>query len=104
MTQYFTLFTRAASTKKQGLRLAFGARTGRSTARNRAKRQARETYRLYRSRLPEAKEVVITSRGNIDGLSRRAVRQQLVELFGRAIQAPAQSPGTRHTTMRTSST
>src|SRR3990172_9339446 len=47
-TRHFTLYVRPASTKKQGLRLAFGARAGRSTVRNRAKRQAREAHRLNR--------------------------------------------------------
>lgn len=86
-TKYFTLSARPASTKKQGLRLAFGVRAGRSTARNRAKRQARELYRLNRHRLPETKELVITSRGSIDALGRRATRDQLMQLFERTAAA-----------------
>jgi ribonuclease P protein component len=100
VTRYFTLYARPASTKKQGLRLAFGARAGRSTVRNRAKRQAREAYRLNRQKLPEAREIVITTRGSIDSLRRQALRDQLAELFGRATASFPPLRGARPTTTR----
>jgi ribonuclease P protein component len=99
-TRYFTLYVRPASTKKQGLRLAFGARAGRSTVRNRAKRQAREAYRLNRQKLLEMREVVITTRGSIDRLRRRAIRDQFVDLFARATASFPPLRGARPTTTR----
>jgi len=99
-TRHFTLYVRPASTKKQGLRLAFGARAGRSTVRNRAKRQAREAYRLNRQKFLEMREVVITTRGSIDRLRRRAIRDQLVELFARATASVPPLRGARPTTIR----
>lgn len=86
-TKYFTLYSRPASTKKQGLKLAFGVRAGRSTIRNRAKRQARELYQLNHHRLPASREFVIASRGSIDALGRRATRDQLMQLFERIATA-----------------
>ena len=98
VTRYFTLYARPASTKKQGLRLAFGARAGRSTVRNRAKRQAREAYRLNRQKLLETREIVITTKGSIDRLRRRAIRDQLVELFARATAFSLPLRGAKPTT------
>lgn|SRR5574341_1228121 len=98
VTKYFTLYARPASTKKQGLRLAFGARAGRSTVRNRAKRQAREAYRLNRRKLLETREIVITTKGSIDRLRRRAIRDQLVELFARATASSPPLRGAKPTT------
>ena len=98
VTRYFTLYARPASTKKQGLRLAFGARAGRSTVRNRAKRQAREAYRLNRQKLLETREIVITTKGSIDRLRRRAIRDQLVELFARATASSPPLLGAKPTT------
>jgi len=98
VTRYFTLYARPASTKKQGLRLAFGARAGRSTVRNRAKRQAREAYRLNRQKLLETREIVITTKGSIDRLRRRAIRDQLVELFARATASSPPLRGAKPTT------
>jgi len=73
--------------------LAFGVRAGRSTARNRAKRQARETFRLNRHKLPVGIDLVVTTRGAIGALSRRALRDQLSELFDRARKlSPPQEP------------
>ena len=100
VTRYFTLYARPASTKKQGLRLAFGARAGRSTVRNRAKRQAREAYRLNRQNLLETREIVITTKGSIDRLRRRAIRDQLVELFARATTSSPPLRGAKPTTIR----
>lgn len=100
VTRYFTLYARPASTKKQGLRLAFGARAGRSTVRNRAKRQAREAHRLNRQKLPEAREIVLTTRGSIDRLRRRAIRDQLLELFARATAPSPPLQGAKPTTTR----
>ena len=100
VTRHFTLYARPASTKKQGLRLAFGGRAGRSTVRNRAKRQAREAYRLNRQKLPEAREIVLTTRGSIDRLTRRAIRDQLVELFARATAPSLPLRGAKPTTTR----
>ena len=98
VTRYFTLYARPASTKKQGLRLAFGARAGRSTVRNRAKRQAREAYRLNHQKLLETSEIVITTKGSIDRLRRRAIRDQLVELFARATASSPPLRGGKPTT------
>lgn len=64
--------------------MAFGVRMGRSTARNRAKRQTREQYRLTRHKLPEGIDIVITNRGTINTLSRRGMRAELAELLDRA--------------------
>ncbi|NJD67544.1 MAG: hypothetical protein C3F12_13530 [Candidatus Methylomirabilota bacterium] len=80
-TGYFTLYARFASTKKQALRLAFGARTGAAVVRNRAKRQSREAFRLNRDRLPENIEILITSKKGIGALSRRDMRNQIRSLF-----------------------
>ena len=98
VTRHFTLYTRPASTKKQGLGLAFGARAGRSTVRNRAKRQAREAYRLNHQKLLETSEIVITTKGSIDRLRRRAIRDQLVELFARATASSPPLRGGKPTT------
>lgn len=100
VTSHFTLYARPASTKKQGLRLAFGARAGRSTVRNRAKRQAREAYRLNRQKLLETREIIITTKGNIDRLRRRAIRDQVVELFARATASSPPPRGAKPTTGR----
>ncbi len=82
--RYFTLYAGFASTKKQGLTLAFGLRAGPSTVRNRAKRQARDTFRFYRKKLQDGISIVITSRGDIGTLTRRDIRNQLSELLDRA--------------------
>ncbi|CBE70023.1 MAG: ribonuclease P protein component [Candidatus Methylomirabilis oxygeniifera] len=79
--KYFTLYARFASTKKQQLQLAFGARTGTATVRNRAKRLARETFRLNCHRLPAGIEILITAQKGIGALSRRDMRGQIVDLF-----------------------
>ncbi len=81
---YFTLYAGFSSTKKQGLTLAFGVRAGPSTVRNRAKRQAREMFRVYRDKLPERISIVITNRGGIGALTRREMRDQLSKLLSRA--------------------
>jgi len=99
-TRHFTLYVRPASTKKQGLRLAFGARAGRSTVRNRAKRQAREAHRLNRQKLLETRQIIITTKGSIDRLRRRAIRDQLVELFARATASSAPLRGAKPSTTR----
>ncbi|MBZ0169266.1 MAG: ribonuclease P protein component [Kofleriaceae bacterium] len=78
---YFTLYARTASTKKQGLRLAFGARTGTAVVRNRAKRLAREAFRLNRHQLSGGVEFLITAKRGIETLSRRDMREQLLGLF-----------------------
>lgn len=100
VTRHFTLYARPASTKKQGLRLAFGARAGRSTVRNRAKRQAREAYRLNRQKFLETREIIITTKGSIDKLRRRAIRDQIVELFARATASSPPPRGAKPTTGR----
>lgn len=100
VTRHFTLYARPASTKKQGFRLAFGARAGRSTVRNRAKRQAREAYRLNRQKLLETREIVLTTKGSIDRLRRRAIRDQLMELFARATASSSPLRGAKPTTIR----
>lgn len=94
--RHFTLFVKFASTKKQGLRVAIGARAGPSTVRNRAKRQAREAYRLSRGGLPEGVDLVITSTKGITELTRRRMREQLTELFNRAraLLSPGGADGT----------
>ena len=93
-TSHFTLYARPASTKKQVLRLAFGARAGHAAVRNRAKRQAREAHRAYRHKLPETGEIVITTRGRrIDALGRRATRDELMELFTRAAASASRPRG-----------
>ena len=83
-SKHFTLHAGLASTKKQEFRLAIGLRAGFATARNRAKRQAREMIRLNRHRLPEGIALVISARGNISSLTRRGIRDQLADLFDRA--------------------
>ncbi|MBI2882923.1 MAG: ribonuclease P protein component [Candidatus Methylomirabilis oxyfera] len=80
-TNYFTLYTRFTSTKKQKLTLAFGARAGTATVRNRAKRLARETFRLNYHQLPVGIEILITAKKGIGALSRREMRGQIVDLF-----------------------
>ena len=82
--KHFTLYLAVASTKKQGLRLRFGVRAGPSTARNRAKRQAREAFRLFSHKLPDGIDIMITARKGIAALTRREIRDQLAELFDRA--------------------
>lgn len=81
---YFTLYVEFSSTKKQGLRLAFGARAGPSTVRNKAKRQARETFRLNRHRMPGGIEILITTKKDVSALSRRDIRGQILDLLERA--------------------
>src|SRR5574337_2175613 len=81
---YFTLSARFASTKKQTLRLAFGARTGAATVRNRAKRLAREAFRLNRQRLPAGIEILIAAKRGLSTLSRRDIRGQILDLFEHA--------------------
>ncbi|HWQ70480.1 MAG TPA: ribonuclease P protein component [Patescibacteria group bacterium] len=89
---YFTLYTRFTSTKKQDLKLAFGARAGTATARNRAKRLARETFRLNYHQLPVGVEILITAKKGIGALSRRDMRGQIVDLFEHARRlSPASS-------------
>ncbi|MDD5559612.1 ribonuclease P protein component [Candidatus Methylomirabilis sp.] len=83
-TNYFTLYARFPSTKKQELRLAFGTRAGTATVRNKAKRLARETFRLNRHQLPQGIEIVITAKKGIGALSRRDMRGQIFDLFERA--------------------
>ena len=83
-TKHFTLYAGFASTKKGGLKLSFGVRAGPSTVRNRAKRLARETFRLNRRNLPEGIDLVVTTRDAIAALTRRAIRDQLSELFDQA--------------------
>ena len=83
-TRHFTLYAAFTSTKKQGLRIALGVRAGRSTARNRAKRQAREEYRLTHHKLPEGINIVITNRGVVSTLTGRSMRAELAELLERA--------------------
>ena len=93
-SKHFTLHAGLASTKKQELRLAFGVRAGASSVRNRAKRQARETFRLNRHKLPERIDIVIATRGDISSLTRREMREQLTALFGRASTlSPPPGPG-----------
>lgn len=82
--QYFTLYVRLASTKKQQLQLALGARVGTATVRNRAKRLARETFRVNCRQLPAGIEILITAKKGIGALSRRDMRGQIVDLFERA--------------------
>lgn len=81
---YFTLYAGFPSTKKQELMLAFGARAGNATVRNKAKRLARETFRLNRHQLPRGIEIVITARKGISALGRRDMRGQILDLFERA--------------------
>lgn len=78
---HFTLYVRFSSTKKQTLKLAIGARAGPSTVRNRAKRQAREAFRLNRHRLPAGIEIAITTKRGVSVLSRRDMRSQILELL-----------------------
>lgn len=89
---YFTLYAGFSSTKKQGLRLAFGVRAGASTVRNKAKRLAREAFRLNRHKLPEGIEIVITAKKGIGALSRRDIRGQILDLFERAYKSPLPRP------------
>jgi ribonuclease P protein component len=81
---YFTLYVRLASTEKQQLRLAFGARVGTAVVRNRAKRLAREMFRVYCRTLPSGIEILVTAKKGIGALSRRDMRGQIGELFERA--------------------
>ncbi|PWB79604.1 MAG: hypothetical protein C3F08_06345 [Candidatus Methylomirabilota bacterium] len=81
---YFTLYVRAASTKKQELRLAFGARTGTAVVRNRAKRIAREAFRSGCYQLPDSTEFLISAKRGIATLSRRDMREQIDDLFEQA--------------------
>ena len=93
-TKHFTLYAGLASTKKRQLKLAFGVRAGSSTVRNRAKRQARETFRLNHHKLPGGIDLVVSTRGAIGALTRRALRDQLSELFDRARKlSPPREPG-----------
>src|SRR5574337_1174865 len=92
-SKYFTLYARLASTKKQTLRLAFGARTGTATVRNRAKRLARETFRLNRQRLPAGIDILIAAKRGLSALSRRDIRSQILDLFEYArILSPLSPP------------
>ena len=95
--RHFTLYAAFTSTKKRGLRTAFGVRAGRPTARNRAKRQAREGFRLKHHKLPEAIDIVIANRGAIGALTRRSIRQQLAELFDRACRLAPPGGGNKAT-------
>ncbi|MDE2059394.1 MAG: ribonuclease P protein component [candidate division NC10 bacterium] len=96
-TNDFTLYARFASTKKQELRLAFGARTGTAIVRNRAKRLAREAFRLNRHQLPVGVEIVITAKKGISALSRRDMRGQFRDLFdyARRLSPPSSSDSVR---------
>lgn len=78
---YFTLYAGFPSTKKQELKLAFGARTGTAVVRNKAKRLAREAFRLNRHQLPVGIEIVIAAKKGIGALSRRKLRGQILDLF-----------------------
>lgn len=89
---YFTLYAGFPSTKKQGLKLAFGVRAGASTVRNRAKRLARETFRLNRYKLPGGIEIVITAKRGIGALSRRDIRNQILDLLEQARRRLPSSP------------
>ncbi|MDE2180221.1 MAG: ribonuclease P protein component [candidate division NC10 bacterium] len=91
-TNYFTLYARFSSTKKQELRLAFGARTGTAAVRNRAKRLARETFRLNRQQLPVGVDILITAKKGIGALRRRDMRDQICGLFERARRLSPSSP------------
>ena len=82
--KHFTLYVAFASTKKQRLRLRFGVRAGPATARNRAKRRAREAFRLFSHKLPDGIDIMIAARNRITALTRREIRDQLAELFDRA--------------------
>ena len=64
--------------------MAFSVRAGRSTARNRAKRQAREEHRLIRHKLPEGIDIMITNRGAVNALTGRSMRAELAGLLERA--------------------
>jgi ribonuclease P protein component len=83
-TKHFTLYVRFTSTEKQQLQLALGARVGTATVRNKAKRLARETFRVYCRQLPAGIEILVTAKKGIDALSRRDMRGQIVDLFERA--------------------
>jgi len=92
-SRHFTLYVVTPSTKKkQRLRFRLSARSGDAAARNRAKRHARELYRLARHSLPNDKELVITSADRIDLLTRRDIRRELAQLFGRAALRPPVPP------------
>ena len=97
-TKHFILYAAFTSTKKREMRTAFGVRAGRPTARNRAKRQAREEYRLKHHDLPEAIDIVIANRGAISALTRRSMRQQLAELLDRACRLAAAGRNKKATT------
>ena len=96
-SDYFTLYAGFPSTKKQELRLAFGARAGTATVRNKAKRLARETFRLNRHQLPGGIEIVITAKKGISALARRDIRGQILDLFERArrLSPPSSSEAVR---------
>lgn len=78
---YFTLYVGFPSTKKHALKLAIGVRAGTAVARNRAKRLAREAFRLNRHQLPVGIEMVIAARKGIGALNRRSLRSRIIELF-----------------------
>jgi len=80
-SDYFTLYAGFPSTKKQELKLAFGARVGTAPVRNKAKRMARETFRLNRYQLPAGIEILISAKKGIGALSRREMRRQILDLF-----------------------
>lgn len=94
---YFTLYAGFPSTKKQELRLAFGARVGTAPVRNKAKRMARETFRLNRHQLPMGIEVLISAKKGIGALSRRDMRWQILDLFKHAckLSPPSASEAVR---------
>jgi ribonuclease P protein component len=85
---HFILHASFPSTKKQELRMAFGVPAGPSTARNRAKRQAREEFRLKRIRLPRSIDILITNKGPIGKLSRRRMREEFAKLLDQACVPP----------------
>ncbi|MGH7430038.1 MAG: ribonuclease P protein component [Candidatus Methylomirabilaceae bacterium] len=88
-SRHFTLHVAAPSTKKtRGLKFAFSARSGHAAARNRAKRYAREAYRVGRHKLPNDTELVISSRHGIGTLTRHDMRKELAELFDRVGHHP----------------
>ena len=94
---YFTLYAGFPSTKKQELKLAFGARAGTATVRNKAKRMARETFRLNRHQLPVGIEILISAKKGIGALSRRDMRCQILDLFkhARRLSPPRSSEAVR---------
>ena len=92
-SRHFTLSVVTPSTKKtRRLRFRLSVRSGDAAARNRAKRYARELYRLTQHTPPGGKELVIASSGRIDLLARRDIRRELAQLFDRAGIRPPVPP------------